>query len=292
MTTCVAAVCDYGNTIVMVADKMIGMGYVESELEVTKMRQLHPDWWMLFAGDDLTSVFDIVDYAKADLDQKQPATLAAVKTAVTEAYAKRRIEDAEALYLTPIDWSLADFNRDGNAQLPNFSELQSKIESYVLPIELLVAGFENKRGHVFSLSGYGEKRGIPSRYDIPGFHSVGSGSTVAMFMMYYRDMSPGTSVREAVYYALEAKYFGEQASGVGASTDLFVARPGKEILQINDEEIVEEKLIPICYALSPSLLRKRDYEVLNSISGLEGFPEVKRPAKKEKPKPQKSPPTQ
>jgi hypothetical protein len=32
MTTCVASICDEGNAIVLVADKMIGMGYVESEL--------------------------------------------------------------------------------------------------------------------------------------------------------------------------------------------------------------------------------------------------------------------
>ena len=64
MTTCIAAVCDWGSAIVLIADKMIGMGYVESELEVTKMREIHKNWWMLFAGDDISPVFDIVDYAK------------------------------------------------------------------------------------------------------------------------------------------------------------------------------------------------------------------------------------
>ncbi len=92
MTNCVAAVCDNGNALVMVADKMIGMGYVESELEVTKMRQLHPEWWMLFAGDDLTSVFDIIDYAKAEIDQGQTASHAKVKTAETKPFKKKREE--------------------------------------------------------------------------------------------------------------------------------------------------------------------------------------------------------
>lgn len=291
MTNCVAAVCDKGNTLVMVADKMIGMGYVESELEITKMRQIHPDWWMLFAGDDLTPVFDIVDYARADLPQQQPASLKQVKSAVTKAFAKKRREDAEALYLSPIDWTLSEFKKDGKDQLPNFLELQAKIESFILPVQLLVAGFDDGKGNVFSLWGYGEKRGVPSRYDIPGFDSVGTGATAAIFMMYYRDLCPNTSVREAVYYALEAKYFGEQASGVGTSTDLFIARPGKELIQINDEEIIEEKLIPICYQMSPNLLRKRDYAVLNSLPGLEDFPEAKRQEKKKKPKPQKPPTT-
>lgn len=289
MTTCVAAVCDEGNAIVLVADKMIGMGYVESELEITKMRQIHPEWWMLFAGDDIASIFDIVDYAKAELDQRKPASIAQIQNAVKGAFVRKRKEDAEALYLTPIGWNIIDFNRDGHHQLPNFSEIQSRIDSYTLSIELLVAGFDGGKGHVFTLYGYGEKRGIPNRADIPGFDSVGSGSTAAMYMMFYRDLGPKTSVREAVYYALEGKYFGEQASGVGASTDLFVARPGKELIQVNDENTIEEKLIPICYALSPNRMRKRDRESLNSLEELKEFPPIEEPKKDGKPKPKSKP---
>ena len=55
MTTCVAAICDNGDAIILVADKMIGTGYIESELDITKIRSIHKDWWMLFAGDDFDS---------------------------------------------------------------------------------------------------------------------------------------------------------------------------------------------------------------------------------------------
>jgi hypothetical protein len=58
---------------------------------------------------------------------------------------------------------------------------------------------------------------------------------------------------------------------------------------LNDEETIEEKLIPICYAMSPNLLRPRDYLVLNSLPGLESFPEAIRVEKKKKPKPPKPP---
>lgn len=286
MTTCVAAVCDDGNAIVLVADKMIGVGYIESELEITKMRPLHREWWMLFAGDDISPVFDIVDYAKSRIDQTKPATIAEVQEAVKAAFAQKRMDNAEALYLGPIGWDIGRFNREGNSLLSDFSEIKAKINDYALNIELLVAGFDSEKGCLFALCGYGENRGIPTRSDIPGFDAVGSGSVAAMTMMYYRDLSYKTGVREAVYYALEGKYFGEQASGVGASTDLFVARPGKELIQVKDEETIEEKLIPICYAMSPNLLRKRDIEVLNNISELKGFAPIKEEKrKKTKPKP-------
>lgn len=166
--------------------------------------------------------------------------------------------------------------------------MQAKINDYTLGIELLVAGFDGGKGAIFSLYGYGENRGIPQRSDIPGFNSIGSGATASMYMMFYRDLGPKTSVREAVYYALEGKYFGEQASGVGASTDLFIARPGKELIQISDEETIEEKLIPICYRLSPNLMQKRDREILNSLKELAEFPKIKEQKKKAKPKPKKA----
>jgi 20S proteasome alpha/beta subunit len=288
MTTCVAVICDDGNVIVLVADKMIGIGFVESELEITKMRQLHNNWWMLFAGDDITPVFDIVDYAKMGIGAGT-ATIGDVQEAVRVAFARKRMEDAEALYLTPIGWEIERFNKDGHTLLPNFEEIQTKIDGYALSIQLLVAGFDGGKAHIFSLYGYGEKRGITQRYDIPGFDSIGSGATAATFMMYYRDVSPKVPVREAVYYALEGKYLGEQASGVSGSTDLFVARPDKELIQLNDEETIEKKLIPVCYALSPDLLRTKDYAILNGLPELEGFPSVKKPEKKTKPKPQKPP---
>jgi 20S proteasome alpha/beta subunit len=289
MTTCNAVICDDGKAIVLVADKMIGMGYVESELEITKMRPIHPEWWMLFAGDDISPVFDIVDYAKAGLDQKKPMSVVEVQEAVRVAFARKRMEEAEALYLIPVGWEISRFNSEGNDKLPNFPELQAKINDHSLNIELLVAGFHAGKGHIFSLYGYGERRGIPQRSDIPGFDSIGSGSTASMYMMFYRDLGPKTSVREAVYYALEGKYFGEQASGVGESTDLFLARPDKELLQISDENTVEEKLIPICYRLSPNLMGKRDRQILNGLKELSGFPKVKEPIKKTKPKPKNKP---
>jgi 20S proteasome alpha/beta subunit len=284
MTTCNAVVCDDGKTIIMVADKLIGVGYVQSELKITKMRPIHKEWWMLFAGDDLTPVFDIVDYAKAGLDQSSPMSVGEVQEAVKVAFARKRMENAEALYLTPIGWDVSRFNAEGNALLPDFTHIKTKIEDYSLPIELLVAGFDAGSGHIFTLYGSGETRGVPHRADIPGFASIGSGAIASMYMMYYRDLDSKTPAREAMFYALEGKYFAEQASGVGESTDLFIAQRGKELIQVSDEHIIEEKLIPICYRLSPNRIQKRDRDVLNGIKELSEFPKLSSPKKRRRPK--------
>jgi hypothetical protein len=39
------------------------------------MPEIHQDWWMLFAGDDITSVFDIVDYTRSNLPAEEPVTI-------------------------------------------------------------------------------------------------------------------------------------------------------------------------------------------------------------------------
>ncbi|MGC2246995.1 MAG: hypothetical protein WA609_10375 [Terriglobales bacterium] len=267
---------------------MIGVGWVESELEITKMRELHKDWWVLFAGDDITPVFDIVDYAKERLRAKvnESVSIGEVQEAIKTAFAQKRIENAATLNLFPIGWEITRFSNEGQQLLPNFMELQAKIDAYSMGIELLVAGFDAGKACIFSLLGYGESRGLTNRFDIPGFEAVGSGSTGADYMMYYRHLGPKTPVREAVYYALEAKYFGEQASGVSASTDLFIARPGKKLIQLDDDKTIEERLIPICAALEPRDVRRQDRRTLKGLSELRGYPRLEVPKKKKRKKPE------
>ncbi len=145
MTCCVAAICDAGKTLVMIADRMIGIGIIQSEPDITKLRAVYKDCWVLFSGDDISPVFDIIDLAKehirtqqADLERRVPLALA--MEAVQEGYQKKRMQEAESLYLRPIGWDLGTFNATGTA-LPDFQEIKQRIESYAIPIDLIVAGF-------------------------------------------------------------------------------------------------------------------------------------------------------
>jgi hypothetical protein len=46
MTVCVAAICDNGKTIILVSDRMIGPGFIESEPNLNKVIKLHGQWWV------------------------------------------------------------------------------------------------------------------------------------------------------------------------------------------------------------------------------------------------------
>jgi len=291
MTVCLAAICDDGKTLVLVADRMVGIGYIEAELKVSKLRELCKNWWVLFAGDDITSVFDVIDGARgkiatkrreAHLAQDSPTPVSIVASAVKESYEGKQQEEAEALYLKPIGWDTASFNAGGQNNLPDFGEIKAKIAAHHLPIELLVAGFGTEGAYVLSLTG--AEGSIVRRHDVPGFYAIGSGGVGAVYMLYYRELSYKTQAREALYYAMEAKLFGEQASGVGEDTDMYVATADGKFIPIGEESI-EEELVAVWDRLRPKWIHKNSRATLNSISELDGFEELKPKEKKAKPKP-------
>jgi 20S proteasome alpha/beta subunit len=286
MTVCLATLCDEGGAIVLVADKMVGKIYIEAEMQITKLQLIHPQWFMMMAGDDLSPLFDLADLARSELLPTREASVETVMEVLQRNYELIGMNRAEAQYLKPIGWTIDRFTREGGSLLPNFLELQSKLQEHELPVEILVAGFDRNLvppGKIFTMSSI--NKGIPARCDIPGFAAIGSGATVAEYMMFYRDVSQKLPIRAAVYYALEAKYFGEQASGVSTSTDMFVLQfvgTLTRVIQIDDGKTIEKKLIPICERLEPSDPTDADIDILNGLKELEGLPKL--PKKRKKPR--------
>ena len=280
MTVCVATVCNGGTALVLAADKMVSLGYVEAELDNTKMQSIHPQWFMMMAGNDIAPLFEIADLSRAELSPIEEISLEQIMAVVQRNYELTRIRRAEAFHLKPIGWIIERFTREGAAALPNFLELQSKLQDYELSIQMLVAGFDRKLGppaKIFTIDS--SDKGIPRRHDIPGFAAIGSGAIAAEYMMHFKDVSPKLPVRAAVYYTLEAKYFGEFATGVGPRTDLVVLQfDGNmiRVIEINDDRTTEKKLIPMCERLEPKHPTPEDIDILNSLPELKGFPALPR----------------
>jgi len=296
MTCCVAAICGDGKALVLVADKMIGVGYVEGEPDIEKLQRLHPRWWVMIAGDDVAPAFPIIDRAK-ELLGDGPVNVDSVTDAMKIAYDQQRTKEAESVYLKPRDWKMERFNREGSQILSDYRELAAKISEYELSVKFIIAGF-NRDGKAYILSIDGDdKRAEPRRHDIPGFCAIGSGAIGAVYMMFYRDLSPDLKARQALYHVLEAKYFGEQASGVGPRTDMYIARPqatvatasGDEaeptVTKVNDDEVIEKRLIKMCKRLlEPRDLTEKDITTLNELPELGDLPKLewkKKDAKKQ-----------
>jgi hypothetical protein len=248
---------------------MVGVGIIEAEPDISKILQLHMDWWVMLAGNGISPAFDIVDDAKSKLRRKKTVSVDEAARAVFESYRKKRAEEAEAKHLAPIGWTLQQFNSRASAGIipdAQRASLAHVIQSHYLEVSLLVAGFDSRgRGHIFTVDD-GENRGASQRHDIPGFHSIGSGSYGAIYMMAYRELSPAMPIREALYYVVEGKYFGERAAGVGLRTDLYILRFGKPRVKIK-ESVVDDKLMKLCGQLEPRRLGREGVDVLNSLHG-------------------------
>jgi hypothetical protein len=229
----------------------------------------------MIAGDGIAPAFPIIDHAKRKLPQRSSLSVDRVADAIRKAYEDQRSSEAESAYLKPIGWTMKRFN-SGAARniLPEALRIQlyAAISKYELPISLLVAGFDGRRGRLFSIGR--STHGIVQRHDIPGFHAIGSGSTGARFMMYYRKAGLMKPVREMAYYAIEAKYFGELASGVGPRTDMVVIQPGGTVIRIPERTVENTFIKKLCQRLEPGPLGPK-IGILNEVAELSAFPRLK-----------------
>ena len=278
VTTCVASLCCDGKAIILVADKMVGLGYIESEPDISKIRSIHKNWRVMIAGNGIAPAFAIIDAARAQLAGMKIAApaLDVVMDAMESAYQSKRIHDAEALYLTPIGWNLREFKTDGFKNLGDTAatQIRDSIDDFEYDLDLLVAGFDDHgEGQIFSISS--DDRGIALRRDM-GFHAVGSGESNARFIMTRRWVAPKMPLREALIYALEGKYYGEGATGVGLRTDTVVMRPDQDDLLIHEDN-ADILMYKICEQVDPRPLADRHVKLLNLIPELSGINAMEMP---------------
>ena len=279
MTCCVAELCDAGSALILVSDRMFATWGIQSELEINKCRILSSHWWVQFAGEDVSPVIDILDWTREQLTRRCTSSSTPTDSipvewvieALKKSYERKRLRTAESLHLTPIGWDISSFKDKGRDKLPDFLEIKNKVASHSLGLDFLVGGFSSGRGYLFSVSP-AQQGVLDIRHDIPGFHSIGSGSPGANYMLWYREVTYNMQARRALYYIMEAKLFGELGGGVGEGTDIFVATSDGRLRQLNEEETVENKLVKVWGRLKPRWIQRESADILNSISELEGFP--------------------
>jgi len=237
---------------------MIGYEFVESEPDIKKIIPLNDRWWIMFAGNDISPVFPIADSARKKIISQMDVD--DIIGSVFDAYKTERDSRAANLFISPYGLTESNYYQNGLKILGGslFREIAYKRADYKLNLQLIVAGFDGAmNGRIAYIDDSG-----PIRLDIPGFSTIGSGYTGAQFMMSYRRFSPSMALREAVYYTVEAKYFGEQATGVGAVTDLQIHRAGKPIVTLGDDEIDKQIINKICARLEPRPLETAANAVL------------------------------
>ena len=264
MTLCIAALADDRKTIVMAADRIISVPFIESELDIFKIMPIHENWWAMLAADSLPGAFPVIDGVRAQWEPQTDEKVENVVKLVSDLYQHERRARAEAQFLVPRGLTVDSFLAHGKEWLPEitFRELDMAMSNYNLGLSLLVCGFDrNKLGHIFTVG----NPGTAQRLDIPGFHAIGSGYYGAEYMMFYRELSPATTCHEWLYYIYEAKAFGEMAGAVGMETELLVAQPDRPVHQI-DNDGYHTSLDRMWNKYRPGDLEGRDIGILKRIA--------------------------
>jgi hypothetical protein len=282
MTCCVAALCDKSKSIILASDRMIDMGIAEAEPEISKMLHLHRDWVALIAGNGVSPAFPIEDAVRETLAARNGGlTIEDVETAVCDAYNSERAKRAEAMHLAPIGWSLQKLNSPASKILPKSMRVRllEKVQRESLGLSLLVAGFDGSgKSHLFTVADRQEEGACSDRHNFPGFSSIGSGSDAALLMMMHRSVGPSTPLRLMVYYAFEAKRFGEIAGGVGEDTEIRVWRSGERRRKLAGPRRLFGELDKLFDELRPRKLEEeKQINVLNemSVKGLGDMPKLR-----------------
>lgn len=229
MTLVQASICDKGNTIILVADRMVSssMGEViryEKEGNASKLYVYNKNA-IGFAG----SVPDIIKIKKRikkidDLDDFLNGVIEIMKiikdealdrTISVESIWKNKKEFIENLQICPKALKDAIFAKNAN---------------FRLEMNCLIAGF-NKNGDakIYLLNNEYEVN------DITDFHyfSVGSGSPFSLLFFDQEEYSENCSLNEGLYFAYSAKKTAESHIGVGVKTDIVILRKEKKALNIS-----------------------------------------------------------
>jgi 20S proteasome alpha/beta subunit len=233
VTVCIAAIATDGfshkpdpgdEVIVSVADKKLSLFYTSSDGAVSKQFFFHDEWVAMMAGNDITPCVEIMN-ASSKLLAKKPNTLPNVTNAVKTAFQNHLHQFIEDKVLSRYGMKLPDFRRNGKKQFTPevFNSLCSQIDNVALDCEFLVFGFDtDHEPHIFTVT----NPGTVNVYDRPGFWAIGSGANTALGMLFYRGQHIFAGMEETLYNACEAKFMAESASGVGAETQIYIAKYG------------------------------------------------------------------
>lgn len=276
VTTCVAIICDGGRAIVLVTDKMIGTSHSEASVG-NKVVPFHQLWKAMFAGSAIEPVYPVVERAGRylnfeSLGVKLPSAND-VRSKLKEAWAAERGMVAQAQFLGRRGMTLEQLINEGKDKLPtgDFSYLLNQIDAFDFDLTIMVVGFDSEmKAHIFA--GSGETAGVFK--DFAGFHAIGSGALNAIMMLNYREVKQEISIREAVYYGVEAKLYGEGAPGVSAETDVLIFQYGRDDIKLEDATVEKVLFNKIAIPNAPRALTLPQKAILNDIKEFGDLPKL------------------
>jgi 20S proteasome alpha/beta subunit len=227
MTICIAAICEAGKSIVVVADRMFTNPFlsVEFETEERKIEELPPKCVALTAGNSPVAT-EILDVVRLGLQAGHQFSVPQVAELVRKVYADIRARKVEETLITPN--LAADYARQraGGVTLPAYLQPQPQVYQMIfaqvgqqnLGVDLLVAGIDPTGAHLFQVA----NPGVLYTMEKLGYAAIGSGGIHAATRLSLAGQTRRRDLFTTLADVYTAKRASEVAPGVGKATDIAV----------------------------------------------------------------------
>ena len=212
--------------LILVTDNRVAFGDFSGEYISIKQRALWHSWDVMFAGNDVEHAEPIMRVAKANMialaKKKSPGDVIAPEEAtdiVDAAYSEHLQAQIENKILRKRQFTSESFKKLGKLKCTPevYAKVWDQIGKEHFSLHFLVTGHtKNGEAQIWLVDG----ENAPVSYNTIGFWAIGKGapaalSRIALYLSKYKQF---TSLEEALYVAVTAKFAAECASDVGRST--------------------------------------------------------------------------
>lgn len=222
MTVCLGTICENGTSVIVASDRMWTQKYLSVEFEYgePKIDNIGECCVLTTAGSVIAPT-ELIENSKSDIEKKKISEISKISEVVKEHLTLERSKRIEDKYFKPRGITIEEFYRSGmQSQILSdiVTRLDNLIEMYEFELEILIAGIDEKGGHLYVVFPPGRVESM----DRVGYVSIGSGTPHAESTFILNDFRRDWDIKKALYVTYEAKKLAEKAPGVGKKTDIVI----------------------------------------------------------------------
>jgi hypothetical protein len=261
VTIVLASIAENGKAMIMASDRMLGRADLTYQFEHDSVKIRSVGKHLVGYSGTTTFADDILshDYDTSKSERDFVEGLSAF-------YIKYGTTIATRVLLEPLGIDLATFNANPQLYPPFIQErIYERLGTSKLNVEFIICGYDKDEPKMYMVGQFG----VYTTAHSIGNTAIGIGATHAASFYMANTFRFDTPVKEAIYFAFQAKRSAEIAAGVGQCTDISVLRPNKAPVFYRDGSLFIQKLNDIYEKHRGKQRELYDGQVLPELDGLD-----------------------
>jgi 20S proteasome alpha/beta subunit len=238
MTVAFGVLCDKGNSIILGADRRASYGGYSTNDACGKVFDMADRRFYAVIAGDISVAHMLESEIAHRIEQLAKFSLEAVKQEITEARTHIHATRCDEALRSALAISIDQYHHDNALRQELKDEALNVIRSTDMPVDLILAGFDDQGGPVL-LGVYGKD---PIREESsPGYFIIGSGSGLLHAWLTFRKQNVFMSPQRTFYHLLEGLQFAYLDPAVSKGVaDLVLLQPGRGHAELSNQRIQDE----------------------------------------------------